>query len=66
MLTRNDRRLQANTLNQVRIIDLMGLFPETRGGARWISVRTYAEACDIVDEQVALGNRAHVILPITQ
>jgi len=45
----------------VRIIDLMGLHPETRGKARYLTVKSYAQACDIADEQNKLGNVAHVV-----
>ena len=45
----------------VRIIDLMGLHPETRGKARYLSVKTYQQACAIAEEQNALGNVAHVV-----
>ena len=48
-------------LNTVRIIDLMGLHPETRGKARYVSVKTYEHACAIADEQNKLGNVAHVV-----
>jgi len=44
--------------NTVRIIDKMGLFPETKGKARYISVKTYSHAMEIVDEQNKLGNIA--------
>ena len=44
--------------NTVRIIDKMGLFPETRGKARYISVKTYSHAMEIVEEQNKLGNIA--------
>ena len=47
--------------NTVRIIDHLGLFPETRGKARYISVKTYAHAIEIVDEQNKLGNSAVLI-----
>jgi len=47
--------------NTVRIIDLQGLHPETRGKARYLTVKSYAQACEIADEQNALGNKAHVV-----
>ena len=47
--------------NTVRIIDKLGLFPETRGKARYITVKTYAHAMEIVDEQNKLGNIATLI-----
>ena len=47
--------------NTVRIIDLMGLHPETRGKARYLTVKSYAQACEIADEQNKLGNVAHVV-----
>ena len=48
-------------LNTVRIIDKLGLFPETKGKARYVSVKTYQHACEIAEEQNTLGNVAHVI-----
>ena len=47
--------------NTVRIIDVLGLFPETRGKARYVSVKTYNHAMEIVDEQNKLGNIATLI-----
>ena len=47
--------------NTVRIIDHLGLFPETRGKARYITVKTYAHAMEIVDEQNKLGNTATLV-----
>lgn len=47
--------------NTVRIIDKMGLFPETKGKARYISVKTYAHAEEIVQEQNSLGNVATIV-----
>ena len=47
--------------NTVRIIDKLGLFPETRGKARYVTVKTYAHAMEIVDEQNKLGNIATLI-----
>ena len=47
--------------NTVRIIDHQGLFPETRGRARYISVKTYAHAEEIMNEQNKLGNSATII-----
>ena len=47
--------------NTVRMIDKLGLFPETRGKARYISVKTYNHAMEIVDEQNKLGNIATLI-----
>ena len=44
--------------NTVRIIDKMELFPETKGKARYITVKTYNHAMEIVDEQNKLGNIA--------
>ena len=46
--------------NTVRIVDLKGLFPECRDGFRFITVKTYAQAEEIVAEQVKLGNRAYI------
>ena len=40
----------------VRTLDLQGLHTETRRDFRYITVRTYAEAEMIRDEQEALGN----------
>ena len=48
-------------LTTVRIIDKLGLFPETKGKARYLSVKTYQQACEIAEEQNTLGNIAHVI-----
>ena len=42
----------------VRIFDHMGLFPESKDGFRYISVKTYSHAEDIVAEQNKLGNSA--------
>ena len=47
--------------NTVRIIDRLGLFPETRGKARYISVKTYALAEEIINEQNQLGNIANLM-----
>lgn len=47
--------------NTVRIIDRINLFPETRGKARYISVKTYAHAEEIVSEQNQLGNEATIV-----
>jgi hypothetical protein len=47
--------------NTVRIIDHLGLFPETRGKARYVTVKTYAHAMEIVDEQNKLGNTATLV-----
>jgi len=47
--------------NTVRIIDHMGLFPETRGRARYITVKTYSHAMEIVEEQNNLGNSATIV-----
>ena len=44
--------------NTVRIFDLLGLFPESKDGFRYVTVKTYAQAEEIVAEQVKLGNRA--------
>ena len=44
--------------NTVRIFDHMGLFPESKDGFRYITVRTYAHAEEIVAEQIKLGNSA--------
>ena len=42
----------------VRIFDHMGLFPESKDGFRYISVKTYAQAEEIMAEQTKLGNSA--------
>ena len=47
--------------NTVRIIDHMGLFPETRGKARYVTVKTYSHAEEIVNEQNSLGNTATIV-----
>ena len=47
--------------NTVRIIDKLDLFPETKGKARYITVKTYNHAMEIVDEQNKLGNKAVLI-----
>lgn len=47
--------------NTVRIFDLLGLFPESKDGFRYVTVRTYAHAEEIRDEQVKLGNRAVIL-----
>jgi hypothetical protein len=47
--------------NTVRIIDRLNLFPETRGKARYITVKTYAGAEEIINEQNQLGNIATLI-----
>ena len=47
--------------NQVRIIDKVGLFPETKGKSRWVTVKTYDHAQQIIDEQTKLGNIATLV-----
>jgi hypothetical protein len=47
--------------NQVRIIDKVGLFPETKGKARYVTVKTYDHAQQIIDEQTKLGNIATLV-----
>jgi hypothetical protein len=47
--------------NTVRIIDHQNLFPETKGKARYITVKTYIHAEEIVAEQKHLGNEATLI-----
>lgn len=47
--------------NTVRIRDFQGLFPESKDGYRYITVKTYAHAETIVDEQNKLGNRAVIM-----
>ena len=46
--------------NTVRIFDLLGLFPESKDGFRYVTVKTYAQAEAIVTEQLKLGNRATI------
>ena len=46
----------------IRIIDFMGIHTETRGKARYLTVKTYRQAEEIIAEQVALGNRAEVMV----
>ena len=47
--------------NTVRIFDLLGLFPESKDGFRYVTVKTYAQAEEIRDEQLKLGNRAVIM-----
>ena len=47
--------------NQIRIIDKVGLFPETKGKARYVTVKTYDHAQQIIDEQTKLGNIATLV-----
>jgi hypothetical protein len=47
--------------NTVRIIDRVNLFPETQGKARYITVKTYAHAEEIIAEQKHLGNEATIV-----
>ena len=47
--------------NTVRIIDKLNLFPETKGRARYVTVKTYNHALEIIDEQNKLGNIATLI-----
>lgn len=47
--------------NTVRIIDKLNLFPETKGRARYVTVKTYNHAQEIIDEQNKLGNIATLI-----
>lgn len=47
--------------NTVRIFDLLGLFPESKDGFRYVTVKTYAHAESIVKEQINLGNRAVIM-----
>ena len=42
----------------VRIFDHMGLFPESKDGFRYVTVKTYSHAEEIVAEQIKLGNSA--------
>jgi hypothetical protein len=47
--------------NQIRIIDKVGLFPETKGKARWVTVKSYNHAMEIIAEQTKLGNEAVIV-----
>jgi hypothetical protein len=47
--------------NQVRIIDKVGLFPETKGRARYVTVKSYDHAMEIIKEQTKLGNIATLV-----
>lgn len=47
--------------NTVRIIDKLNLFPETKGRARYVTVKTYNHALEIINEQNKLGNIATLI-----
>ena len=47
--------------NQVRIIDKINLFPETKGRARYVTVKTYNHALEIINEQTKLGNVATLV-----
>lgn len=45
----------------VRIFDHLGIFPESRDGFRYVTVRTYAQAEEIMNEQIKLGNGATIL-----
>ena len=47
--------------NTVRIFDHMGLFPESKDGFRYITVKTFAHAEEIMLEQIKLGNQAVIM-----
>ena len=47
--------------NTVRIFDNLGLFPECKDGFRYVTVKTYAQAEEIRDEQNKLGNTADIL-----
>ena len=47
--------------NTVRIFDVLGLFPESKDGFRYISVKTFAQAEEIMMEQIKLGNQAVIM-----
>ena len=47
--------------NQVRIIDKINLFPETKGRSRYVTVKTYNHALEIINEQTKLGNVATLV-----
>ena len=44
----------------VRIRDFQGLFPESKDGFRYVTVKTYAQAEEIMNEQIKLGNGATI------
>lgn len=52
---------EMSNTNTVRIFDLLGLFPESKDGFRYVTVRTYAQAEEIMAEQNKLGNRAVIM-----
>ena len=47
--------------NTVRIFDVLGLFPESKDGFRYITVKTFAHAEEIMLEQIKLGNQAVIM-----
>ncbi len=47
--------------NTVRIFDVLGLFPESKDGFRYITVKTFAHAEEIMQEQIKLGNQAVIM-----
>lgn len=47
--------------NTVRIFDVLGLFPESKDGFRYITVKTFAHAEEIMMEQNTLGNQAVIM-----
>jgi hypothetical protein len=47
--------------NQIRIIDKIDLFPETKGKARYVTVKSYDHAMEIIEEQNKLGNVATLV-----
>lgn len=47
--------------NQIRIIDKINLFPETKGRARYVTVKSYDHAMEIIEEQTKLGNVATLV-----
>jgi hypothetical protein len=47
--------------NQVRIIDKIDLFPELKGRTRYVTVKSYDHAMEIIEEQTKLGNIATLV-----
>lgn len=47
--------------NTVRIFDVLGLFPESKDSFRYITVKTFAHAEEIMLEQIKLGNQAVIM-----
>ena len=47
--------------NTVRIFDVLGLFPECKDRFRYVTVKTFAHAEEIMMEQIKLGNQAVIM-----